>query len=73
MLAAYNRKTEIALALLKENEQFIKSRNVLGETAVHYAIDSGQINVIDFSHQKWDTMVLRILFKIVFILLVKTC
>ena len=47
MLAAYHGNNEIVLALLMENEQCIMSRNVFGQTALHYAIDNGQINVID--------------------------
>ena len=47
MLAAYHGNNEIVLALLKENEHCVKSRNVFGQTALHYAIDSGQIKVID--------------------------
>ena len=47
MLAAYYGNIDILLALLKENEQCIKFRNAFGQTALHYAIDSGHINVID--------------------------
>ena len=47
MLAAYHGNNESVLAILTENEQCIKRRNSFDQTALHYAIDSGQINVID--------------------------
>ena len=47
MLAAYHGNTENVLTILKENQQCIMSRNIFGQTALHYAIDNGQINVID--------------------------
>ena len=47
MLAAYHGNIENVLTLLKENQQCIMSQNVFGQTALHYAIDNGQINVID--------------------------
>ena len=47
MLAAYHGDIGNVLTLLKENEHCVMSRNVFGQTALHYAIDNGQINVID--------------------------
>ena len=47
MLAAYHGNTENVLTILKENQQCIMSRNIFGQTALHYAIYNGQINVID--------------------------
>ena len=47
MLAAYHGNIETVLTLLKDNQQCIMSRNIFGQTALHYAIDNGQTNVID--------------------------
>ena len=47
MLAAYHGNIERVLSLLKENQQSIMSKNIFGQTAFDYAIDNGQISVID--------------------------
>ena len=47
MLAAFHGNSEEVLTLLKEDQHCITHRNICEQTAVHYAIDNGQIRVID--------------------------
>ena len=47
MLAAFHGNIERVLTLLKEDQHCIRYRNIFDQTAVHYAIDNGQIKVID--------------------------